>query len=133
MAQWIGERTRLACWFRRLAETILFRCTNLRFRQRAGKVRDRETRPPTRGTRVLPGKFKTKHIGQFRITSFLQLRESDLFVPPLRDASPSSHSSFYEEVFSRSEPDWRIPESARSDTANPNHSNLGPASRWRMR
>jgi hypothetical protein len=43
-------------------------------------------------------------------------------------ASPSSHSSFCEEVFSRSEPDWRIPESVYSETANPNRSNLNPAS-----
>src|SRR5947208_10602904 len=70
---------------------------------------------------------KTNHNGRFLITSFLQLRESDLFAPPLprpcrsvevewssdhshfknaskslkwRGASPSSHSSFCEEVFS---------------------------------
>src|SRR6202011_6100864 len=42
-----------------------------------------------------------KQTRRFLITSFLQLRESDLFVPPWRDASPSSHSSFCEEVFSR--------------------------------
>src|SRR4029077_15740393 len=41
--------------------------------------------------------------GRFCITSFLQLRESDLLgLELLRGiASPSSHSSFCEEVFSR--------------------------------
>src|SRR5438874_11752591 len=42
-----------------------------------------------------------------------------------------SHSSFCEEVFSRSEPDWRIPESAYSKRG-PKSYNLGSASRWRM-
>src|SRR5207244_2149663 len=44
---------------------------------------------------------KTNQTGRFLITSYLQLRESDLFVPPWRDPPPSSHSSFCEEVFSR--------------------------------
>src|SRR5437660_4441307 len=56
---------------------------------------------------------KTKHNGRFFITSFLQLRESDLFPATSDDSksllgsrfsevagSPSSHSSFCEEVFS---------------------------------
>src|SRR5260370_42480076 len=38
-----GEATRPACWFRRLAETILNE-----------KVRELETASPTHGTRVLP-------------------------------------------------------------------------------
>src|SRR5436853_1065758 len=111
MTQWIWERTRLACWFRRLAETILFRCTNFRFRQRSGKVHDRETRSSARGTRALPEEQKTKHNGQFRITSFLQLESRTCLSPAAAEsASPSSHSSFCEEVFSRSEPDWHSPE-----------------------
>src|SRR5437660_11317742 len=43
-----------------------------------------------------------------------------------------SHSSFCEEVFSRSEPDWRIPESVYSERG-PKKLNLGSASRWRIR
>jgi hypothetical protein len=44
--------------------------------------------------------MSNKHNGRICITSYLQLRESDLFVAQKRDASPSSHSSFCEEVFS---------------------------------
>src|SRR4029077_6394130 len=43
-----------------------------------------------------------------------------------------SHSSFCEEVFSRSEPDWRIPESFTAN-GEPRSKNLGSAPRWRMR
>src|SRR5437588_3073413 len=54
---------------------------------------------------------KTKHNGRFRITSFLQLESRTcLSSAAAKSASPSSHSSFCEEVFSRSEPDWHLPE-----------------------
>src|SRR6266550_8622665 len=43
-----------------------------------------------------------------------------------------SHSSFCEEVFSRSDPDWRIPESVYNER-EPKKLNLGSAPRWRMR
>src|SRR5438876_11408943 len=43
-----------------------------------------------------------------------------------------SHSSFCEEVFSRSEPDWRIPESVYSERG-PKKLKSSSASRWRMR
>src|SRR5947209_7221185 len=49
-----------------------------------------------------------------------------------QNRSLHSHSSFCEEVFSRSEPDWRIPESVYSERG-PRSQNLDPASRWRMR
>src|SRR5262249_10849840 len=50
-------------------------------------------------TSIATGKSQTE---RFCITSFLQLRESDLLGPELLRgvASPSSHSSFCEEVFS---------------------------------
>src|SRR5438552_757669 len=83
VASRIGERTRLACTFRRPAGKRVF-----------GEP------PSTTGQRpMLLRKIRTNHIGRFLITSFLQLRESDLFVPQRRGASPSSHSSFCEEVF----------------------------------
>src|SRR6266480_6132888 len=45
----------------------------------------------------------TKHNGRFRITSFLQLESRTcLSSAAAKSASPSSHSSFCEEVFSRS-------------------------------
>jgi hypothetical protein len=73
------------------------------------EVRERETRPRApKAFGALPG---TNQTGRFFITSFLQLRELDLLGshrfgghrPPLQQAgSSSSHSSFCEEVFSRS-------------------------------
>ena len=49
-----GERTRLACWFRRCAETDFssVRIAGAALAQR--KVRDRGTRSPARETRALP-------------------------------------------------------------------------------
>src|SRR5690349_23530269 len=56
-----------------------------------------------------------KHNGRiFRITSFLQLESRTCLLQSrtrgTEGASPSSHSPFCEEVFSRSEPDWHLPE-----------------------
>src|SRR6266540_1393367 len=73
----------------------------------AREVRERETRLPASESNTVPG---TNQIGQFSITSFLQLRELDLLgshrfrghrPPPQQAGSSSSHSSFCEEVFSR--------------------------------
>src|SRR6266571_8690584 len=50
-----GERTRLACWFRRRAETIFPLAIDLQSGPAQGEVRDRETRSPARVTRALPG------------------------------------------------------------------------------
>ena len=79
----IGERTRLACTLRRLAgKHVLGEPPNT-----AGR------RPALPGILMLCG---------VNITSFFQLRESDLLGPDLLRgvASPSSHSPFCEEVFS---------------------------------
>src|SRR4029453_4276197 len=72
----------------------------------AREVRKRETRSPTlKAFWALPG---TNQTGRFFITSFLQPRELDLLgshrfgghtPPPQQAGSPSSHSSFCEEVF----------------------------------
>jgi hypothetical protein len=91
MARISVERTRLVrhrtdspwrtCWRQRPAEKIVF-----------GEP------PNTTGQRpVLP---RMNQSGRLCITSYLQLRELDLFAPPWSGASPSSHSSFREEVFS---------------------------------
>ena len=49
-----GERTRLACWFRHRAETILFSAAPLERIDDLRKVYDRGTRSPARETRALP-------------------------------------------------------------------------------
>src|SRR5713226_9093031 len=68
---------------------------------------------------------KTKHNGRFRITSFLQLESRTcLSSAAAKSASPSSHSSFCEEVFPRAEPDWHLPEVRFCSTdANPDFFN----------
>src|SRR4051812_32720524 len=75
-AKRIGERDRLGCWFGRRAETLFRKSANLGKSRSASKVRDRETRSPASETDALPGTNQTE---RFCITSFLQLRESDLF------------------------------------------------------
>src|SRR4030095_310556 len=58
--------------------------------------------------------IKTKHNGRFRITSFLQLESRTCLSRESRSASPSSHSSFCEEVFSRSETRTQISKTGSS-------------------
>src|SRR5947209_16258704 len=58
--------------------------------------------------------MKSTHNRRFRITNFLQLESRTCLFPSrirgTEGASPSSHSSFCEEGFPRSEPDWHLPE-----------------------
>jgi len=60
-----GERTRLACLFRRRAETILPQSGSCAAREKSDpeKVRDRETRSPARATRALPRALRRLLVG----------------------------------------------------------------------
>src|SRR5262249_47018078 len=91
-----GERTRLAYTLRRLDGKHVF-----------GQP------PNTAGQRPALPRILMRY--DVNITNFLQLRESDLLGPELLRgvASPSSHSSFCEEVFS-----LRIRETNEVDRTN---------------
>src|SRR5205823_1131718 len=93
----IEERARLGCWRARLA-IANFSCA-IRNPESLARKKDcfGATPKPASETDALPG---TNHTGRFCITSFLQLRESDLLGRHHGVASSSSLSSFCEEVFS---------------------------------
>src|ERR1043166_9378601 len=78
-----------------------------------------------------------KHNGRICITSFLQLRESDLFAL-WRQSTARAHRPalilLFAKKFFRSEPDWHLPEVRRySAKCEPEFLKPGAASRCRMR
>ena len=101
------ERTRLACTFRWLA----------------GKHSCFGEPPKPQARRVCSPELQT---GRFCITSYLQLRESDLLgLECFRSvASSSSHSSFCEEVFSRAFKERRASQPSRNKPTLPKPSLL---------
>jgi hypothetical protein len=63
---------RLACWFRRRAETIFRKFANVHESHESRKVRDRQARSPTRETLALPGECAQiiRHVWVFRCQRF---------------------------------------------------------------
>ena len=90
----IESRTRLACWRWCLAIADFFCATPPPEILALRKDRFGATPKPTRGTRALPG---TNQTGRFRIQV---TSNSESRTCMAEAASPSSHSSFCEEVFS---------------------------------